>query len=50
VDPFALIQVLLELAVHLMISGLKKKEYTAHPFRYGFATRLTEKNVNILLV
>lgn len=36
--------------MHLMISGLKKKGYTAHSFRHSFATRLTEKNVNILLV
>ena len=36
--------------MHLMISGLKKKGYTAHSFRHAFATRLTEKNVNILLV
>ena len=28
----------------------KKKGYTAHSFRHSFATRLTEKNVNILLV
>ncbi len=36
--------------MHLMISGLKKKDYTAHSFRHSFATRLTEKNVNIFLV
>ena len=36
--------------MHLMISGLKKKGYTAHSFRHSFATRLTEKNVHILLV
>ena len=36
--------------MHLLISGLKKKGYTAHSFRHAFATRLTEKNVNILLV
>ncbi len=36
--------------MHLMISSLKKKRYTAHSFRHAFATRLTEKNVNILLV
>ena len=36
--------------MHLMMSGLKKKGYTAHSFRHIFATRLTEKNVNILLV
>ncbi len=36
--------------MHLMISGLKKKEHTAHSFRHSFAARLTEKNVNILLV
>lgn len=33
-----------------MISGLKKKGYTAHSFRHSFATRLTEKNVNLLLI
>jgi len=36
--------------MHLMISGLKKKRYSAHSFRHAFATRLTEKNVNLLLV
>ena len=36
--------------MHLIISSLKKKGYTAHSFRHSFATRLTEKNVNILLV
>ena len=36
--------------MHLMISRLKKKCYTAHSFRHSFATSLTEKNVNILLV
>ena len=36
--------------MHLIISGLKKKRYSAHSFRHGFATRLTEKNVNLLLV
>ncbi len=38
------------LNMYLKISGLKKKGYTAHSFRHSFATRLTEKNVNILLV
>lgn len=38
------------ISMHLMISGLKKKGYSAHSFRHGFATRLTEKNVNLLLV
>ena len=36
--------------MHLIISSLKKKGYAAHSFRHSFATRLTEKNVNILLV
>ena len=36
--------------MHLMISGLKKKSHTAHSFRHSFATRQTEKKVNILLV
>ena len=36
--------------MHLMISGLKKKGYTAHSFRHSFATRFTEKNVNVLLI
>ena len=35
---------------YLKISGLKKKGYTAHSLRHGFATRLIEKNVNIFLV
>ena len=39
-----------QINMHLMISGLKKKGCTAHSFRHSFATRLTEKNVNILLV
>ena len=36
--------------MHLTISGLKKKGYTAHTFRHSFATRLIEKKVNLLLV
>ncbi|MCJ7666218.1 MAG: tyrosine-type recombinase/integrase, partial [Actinobacteria bacterium] len=35
---------------YLIMSGLKKKGYSAHSFRHSFATRLTEKNVNLLLV
>lgn len=36
--------------MHLIISGLKKKGYTAHSFRHSFATRLIERKVNLLLV
>ena len=33
-----------------MISGIKKKRYSAHSFRHDFAIRLIEKNVNIFMV
>jgi site-specific recombinase XerD len=36
--------------MYLAISMLKKKGYSAHSFRHGFATRLIEKNVNIFMV
>jgi site-specific recombinase XerD len=36
--------------MHLLVSGIKKKGYSAHSFRHGFATRLVEKNVNIFMV
>ncbi|MDD5601264.1 MAG: tyrosine-type recombinase/integrase [Actinomycetota bacterium] len=36
--------------MYLAVSGIKKKGYSAHSFRHGFATRLIEKNVNIFMV
>ena len=36
--------------MYLLVSGIKKKGYSAHSFRHGFATRLVEKNVNIFMV
>jgi integrase/recombinase XerD len=36
--------------MHLAVCGIKKKGYSAHSFRHGFATRLVEKNVNIFMV
>jgi site-specific recombinase XerD len=36
--------------MYLLVSGIKKKGYSAHSFRHGFATRLIEKNVNIFMV
>ena len=39
--------------MHLTISWLKKKGYTAHSFRHSrhsFAIRLIEKNINIVYV
>ncbi len=36
--------------MHLFVCGIKKKGYSAHSFRHGFATRLIEKNINIFMV
>lgn len=35
---------------YIKIAGLSGKGYTTHTLRHSFTTRLTEKNVNILLV
>jgi site-specific recombinase XerD len=45
INPFTVL-----INMHLAISGLKKKGYTAHSFRHSFATRLIEKKVNLLLI